>query len=398
MTAPEPPVVDGEPIETQSGRGAVSRLTLSDLPSAPSTRASRRTESRDRVRRRRQRRWRSLAVALIALLVVGGGVLLASDPLRSLAADLTAPDDFEGPGTGEVQVRVESGDTGRAIGQRLAEAGVVKTAGAFADAAAADPAAASIAPGLYALRREMSSAGALETLLDPASALSHAVTIPEGFTTARALERIAEDTDRSVEGLTAAAADPAVGLPPEAGGELEGYLFPATYEFDLESTDVQVLATMVARAGQALDAAGIPPERRREVLTTASLIQAEAGSVEDMRKVSRVIANRLAAGMALQFDTTVNYATSKGGITTTEADRATDSPYNTYKYPGLPPGPINNPGDAALAAALAPEEGPWLFFVVVDPDTGETRFATTKAEHDANVGLFRAWLRENPQG
>lgn len=375
----------------------MSRLTLSDLPSAETTRAARRTESRERQRRRRRRRWRALVVTLLALGLVGGGVVLASEPLRSLAAQLTAPDDYEGPGTGTAQVRVEDGDTGAAIGTTLADAGVVRTAEAFTDAAAADPRSAGITPGTYALRQRMSAAAALDLLLDPASLQSYSVTIPEGFTVDRALERIAAATGSSVEALTAAAADPAVGLPPEAGGQLEGYLFPATYDFDLAVTDVEVLAEMVARAGQAMDAAGVPPERRREVLTTASLVQAEAGSVEDMGKVSRVIANRLGTGMALQFDTTVNYATGKGGLTTTDEDRATDSPYNTYRYPGLPPGPINNPGDDALAAALAPEPGDWLFFVVVDPDTGETRFATTKEEHDANVELFRAWLRANPQ-
>jgi UPF0755 protein len=373
-------------------------LTLADLPSAESTRAARRAEGRDRQRRRRVRRIRAAVATLLALLVVGGGVLLASEPLRDLAASITEPDDFEGPGSGEVQVRVRTGDSGRAIGETLAAAGVVKTAGAFTDAAAADPEAASIQPGTYVLRSGMSAAAALDLLLDPASLRNYTVTIPEGFTAERALERIAEATETSVEALLAAAADPAVGLPPEAGGQLEGYLFPATYDFPLEVTEVEVLAAMVARTGQALDAAGVAPEQRRTVLTTASLVQAEAGSAEDMGKVSRVIANRLAQGQLLQFDTTVNYATDKSGLTTTDEDRATDSPYNTYLYPGLPAGPINNPGDDAIAAALVPEDGPWLFFVVVDPSTGETRFAETKAEHDANVELFRAWLRANPQG
>ena len=375
----------------------MSRLTLADLPSAESTRSARRAEGRDRQRRRRRRRLRAAVAALLALLVVGAGVVLASEQLRDIVATLTEPDDFEGPGTGEVQVRVMTGDSGRAIGETLAAAGVVKTAGAFADAAAADPDAASIQPGTYALREGMSSAAALELLLDSESLRNYTVTIPEGFTAERALERIAEATETTVEALTAAAADPAVGLPPEAGGQLEGYLFPATYDFPLEVTEVEVLARMVQRSGEALDAAQVSPEQRRTVLTKASLIQAEAGSTEDMGKVSRVIDNRLAQGRLLQFDTTVNYATDKSGLTTTDEDRNTDSPYNTYRYPGLPAGPINNPGDDAIAAALAPEEGPWLFFVVVDPDTGETRFAETEQEHAANVELFRAWLRENPQ-
>ncbi len=379
----------------EDDRPAMSRLTLSDLPSAETRRSARRTQGRDRLRRRRRRALRALVVTLVALGLLGGGVVLAADPLRDLVAQLTEPNDFEGAGTGEVQVRVEAGDTGSDIGATLAEAGVVKTAEAFVEQASTDPRASSIAPGTYALREQMSAAAALDLLLDPAALKNFSVTIPEGFTAEEALQRTAEATGTSVEALRTASADPAVGLPLEAGGSLEGYLFPATYTFDLAVTEVQVLATMVARAQQATDAAGVPAERRHEVLTIASLVQAEAGNEADMAKVSQVIANRLSTGMALQFDTTVNYATSKKGLTTSDADRATDSPYNTYLYPGLPPGPINNPGDAALAAALAPEPGDWLFFVVVDPDTGETRFAVTKEEHDANVKIFQAWYREN---
>jgi UPF0755 protein len=132
------------------------------------------------------------------------------------------------------------------------------------------------------------------------------------------------------------------------------------------------------------------------VLTKASLVQAEASTAEDMAKVARVLENRLSDGMALQLDTTVNYANGKGGITTTAEDRANPSLYNTYVHTGLPPGPISNPGEQAISAVQNPAEGPWRFFVVVDPDTGETRFAETAEQHQQNVLLFQQWLRENP--
>jgi len=134
------------------------------------------------------------------------------------------------------------------------------------------------------------------------------------------------------------------------------------------------------------------------VLTKASLVQAEASSTEDMAKVARVLENRLADGMPLQLDTTVNYANGKTGITTSAADRKNPSPYNTYVHPGLPPGAIDNPGEEALRAVLSPAPGDWRFFVVVNPDTGETRFARTGAEHHQNVLLFQQWLREHPGG
>ena len=112
--------------------------------------------------------------------------------------------------------------------------------------------------------------------------------------------------------------------------------------------------------------------------------------------MARVLENRLADGMPLQLDTTVNYANNKAGITTTDADRQNPSPYNTYVHPGLPPGPISNPGEEALRAVLNPTPGDWRFFVVVNPDTGETRFAVTADEHTKNVLLFQQWLQDHP--
>jgi UPF0755 protein len=156
------------------------------------------------------------------------------------------------------------------------------------------------------------------------------------------------------------------------------------------------LRQMVDRAVHALDDLQIPEDQRLTVVTKASLVQAEASTTEDMAKVARVLENRLADGMRLQLDTTVNYANGKGGITTSAADRANPSPYNTYVHTGLPPGAISNPGEEALRAVLAPTPGDWRFFVVVDPDTGETRFARTGEEHQQNVLLFQQWLRENP--
>jgi UPF0755 protein len=117
-----------------------------------------------------------------------------------------------------------------------------------------------------------------------------------------------------------------------------------------------------------------------------------------MPKVARVLDNRLAINMPLQLDTTVNYANGKTGLTTTDQDRANPSPYNTYLHTGLPPGAISNPGEDALRAVLTPAAGDWLYFVVVNPDTGETRFAATGEEHKANVQLFRQWLAEHPGG
>lgn len=369
----------------------MSDLSLHDLPSG----TSRRRDERARRARRRRRRRRAAVVLVVCLAVFGGGAYAVYEFVRPIVADLTAPRDYEGEGTGSVEVQVEAGSSGRAIGAVLEEAGVVRTAGAFVDAAEADPRSGQIQPGTYALRSQMSATSALELLLDPVSRVSFRIVVPEGFSAPEVFARFSEGTGIPAAEFEAAAADPSIGLPPEAGGAVEGYLFPATYDFEPDTTPVAMVTAMVTRSLQALDTVGVPVERRAEVLVRASLVEEEARNPEDFGKVARVLENRLAVGMHLQLDSTVNFATGQSGVTTTEADRATDSPYNTYLYPGLPPGPVSSPGEAAMTAVLEPTPGDWLYFVAVNPDTGETRFAVTDSEHAANVELFRQWLREN---
>ena len=348
----------------------------------------------------RARRRRNPVAILISLLVLGGlvfSIVIGGQKLIELINP--ASQDYTGQGTGEIQIRVQNGDTLSDIARTLVDADVIASVGPFVDAAEANAASVGIQPGVYGMRLQMSGQAALDQLLDPVSRLMTRVTLPEGLTVERTLARIAEETGRPVEEYQAAAADPAaLGLPAYANGQLEGFLFPATYDVEPDDAPVDLLREMVTRGTQVFAELGIPEADRLAVVTKASLVQAEAGSVEDMGKVARVLENRLSDGMALQLDTTVNYANGKGGITTTSDDRANPSPYNTYVHPGLPPGAINNPGEDALRAVLNPTQGDWRFFVVVDPDTGDTRFAVTKEEHDQNVELFRQWLRENPEG
>ncbi|MGY1746036.1 endolytic transglycosylase MltG [Blastococcus sp. SYSU D00695] len=344
---------------------------------------------------RRRRRPLAVVLSLVVLAGLVAGIVFGGKALIGLVNP--ADEDYTGAGTGSVEVRISDGDTLSDIGRTLADADVIASVGPFVAAAESEPAAMGIQPGVYGMRQQMSGAAALDLLLDPASRLFSRVTIPEGFTVARVLERLAEETETPVEELYAAAVDPvATGLPPYANGALEGWLFPATYDFEPETTPAQMLAQMVTRTVQTLDSLGVPEDQRLRVVTEASLVQAEAASPEDMAMVAQVLDNRLAIGMKLQLDTTVNYATGKAGITTTPEDRANPSPYNTYYAAGLPPGAISNPGEDALRAVLNPTPGDWLYFVVVNPDTGETRFAATAEEHAANVALFQQWLRENP--
>lgn len=371
-------------------------VVLESLDEHPQARRSRRRHDKELRRRRRRRSGKRGVVLLVALLVVGGGLLAAYTVLRPWVAELTASNDWTGQGTGSVEVVVNPGDSGRAIGKTLADAGVVKTSDAFVDAAASEPKAASIQPGTYTLRSHMSGAAALQLMLDPSSRTAERVLVREGLTAKEIAGVLSKATEQPVAEYTAALKDAdALGLPAAAKGNPEGWLFPDTYEFDTNASPAEQLSKMVAQMRKVLDELGVSSEQAPTVLTKASIVQAEGARPEDFGKIARVIENRLDAGMRLQMDSTVHYVVGKDRLTTTKEERATDSPYNTYAVTGLPPGPIGSPGKAAIQAALQPTPGDWMYFVAVNPATGETRFAVTKAEHDANVKEFQQWCRAN---
>jgi UPF0755 protein len=350
--------------------------------------------SDERVERKRRRRRSGIAV-LLSLLLVGGLIGGAFIGLRSVIADILpgeAPD-YTGDGTGQVVVEVTSGQTSRSIGVTLEEAGVVKSADAFAEAARDDARSLTIQPGFYALRLEMKASTALALLLDPASRAEGKVVLPEGTRLSRSLELIAEGSQVPLADLQAASQDPAsLGLPAWASNNLEGFVFPATYPVPPNATAQSVLRQTTERFSEAANTVSLEQRARNlgytpyEILIIASMIQAE-GIESDFGKVARVIYNRLDDGMRLQIDATVNYALNKSELALTDADLEVDSPYNTYQVTGLPPTPINSPGEAALEAALSPEPGDWIYYITVNPDTGETRFTASYEE-------FQRWKEE----
>ncbi|MEU5179712.1 endolytic transglycosylase MltG [Streptomyces longwoodensis] len=181
-------------------------------------------------------------------------------------------------------------------------------------------------------------------------------------------------------------------LPNDAGGNPEGYLFPATYPLDGRTTPQSLLSAMVDTANRRFHGAPVAAGARRTALnvyqavTVASIVQAEAGTTDEMGKVARVVFNRLARGMPLQMDSTLNYALGRSTLRTSEKDTRLDSPYNSYRRMGLPPTPIDNPGEQAMRAALDPPAGNWLYFVTVKP--GDTRFTADLKEHERNVAEF----------
>jgi UPF0755 protein len=205
-----------------------------------------------------------------------------------------------------------------------------------------------------------------------------------------------------IEDFQAAIADPAAyGVQADS---LEGWLFPAMYTFDPGVTAADVIRTMVDRTAESLDAAGVPVEDRQRVLTIASIIQREARFENDFYKVSRVIQNRLDPSNQqtyglLQMDSTAQYGYGEmhdGTVSSSQEALEDDNLWNTYVHPGLPIGPIANPGDVAIDAAMHPADGPWLYFVTVNPDTGETVFTETVQEHERYVAQWQDWCSANP--
>ena len=357
-----------------------------------------RADRRRRRRRRRVRGTRRMIVLLVALgLVVGTGAVAVS-VLWPLVTSLTASNDYIGSGSGAVSFDVNDGDASRTIGAALEKAGVVETAGAFEDAAANNPQSGSIQPGVYTLHSKMSAKSALAMLLNPVNRTVSKVTIREGLWTSEIISALSAATGRPLADYTAALKSPAsLGLPVQAGGNVEGYLFPSTYSFEPHASAAVQLQTMVAKTLDELSSLGVTPDKAQQVLTIASIVQAEGRATPDLPKVARVIENRLAKAMPLQMDSTVHFISRRRGKAgTSDAERRSASPYNTYLAAGLPPGPIDSPGLSAMQAALNPTPGPWLYFVAVNPATGETRFAVTAAAHAANVKVFLAWCQSHP--
>lgn len=382
------------------GTTAVSDIFADHAPTehAPLevTRSRRRTAGK--AARRRKRRRRTAVFVVVALLLAGGAYVVVDflAPLFHGGFSQSGVADYPGPGHGSAQVTVNPGETGTEIGAALVSARVVATQKAFTAAHTANPESASIQPGTYDLLLEMKAADAVTALLDPKRRVSYKVTVPEGLTAAQIYERVSAITTIPVAALKAAAADPATGLPAEAGGNIEGWLYPATYSFEPGSTPTSILAQMVAQTVSVLTTAGVPVDQREIVLIKASLVEREGRLPEDRPKIARAIENRLGREMKLDIDSSLAYGLGKSGTGLTLADKDSDSPFNLYKVTGLPPTPIASPGDASIAAVMNPAPGDWLFWVAVNLDTGETLFANNLADHNANVEKLREWQAAHP--
>lgn len=323
--------------------------------------------------------WARRIVALVSLGIAALMIVTSIVLLRG-SSDTT---DFAGSGAGEVSVVISRGDTLTEMGRKLQAAGVVQSAESFVNAASVDDRASTIGPGRYTLKKQMSSIAALDLMLDPVSRADSRLVLPEGLRLEQTVSTAADATNLPKSEFQKVLQDPAqLGLPDWAKDRPEGFMFPASYDLTGDETARSLLRQLVKRFNQASDDVNLETRAKDvglspyEVVIVASLLQAEVAP-QDFKKAARVIYNRLDQNMPLQLDSTVSYALGTSDIQLNADELKTNSPYNTYVRRGLPPRPINSPGEAALDAALSPAKGKWLYFVSVDPTTHETKFART---------------------
>ncbi len=346
-------------------------------------------------RPRRRFRWIAPLVALLVIVVplAVGGVYA-----YGLYQNKYHPADYSGAGTGSVVVQVTSGDSPTSLAPKLVKLGVVASSRAFVLAAEHSTNSSGLLPGFYGMHRHMKASLAYAILINPKNMVQIRVTIPEGWRLSQIVSFLGAKSGIPLSAYAKVLKDPAqLHLPGYAKGKPEGYLFPATYDVQPHETALGVLTGMVQRFNQEAANVALPVAAKQahlteaQVVIVASLVQAEGGRLSDYPKIARVIYNRLAHGMPLQLDSTVLYGLNKYGILATDKDLTSPSPYNTYKHTGLPPGPIDSPGAAAIQAVLRPAAGPWLYFVTVNPKTGLTRYTSSPAQFQQ----FRQELARN---
>jgi len=335
-----------------------------------------------------------------AILIVLGLAVIAAAGVAGLLYKRTN-EPFRGYEGTEQFVPIEPGSGTRAIGQRLIAAGVMRDDVTFRAALWRSGRARGLQAGEFRFDRAMTPAEVVDKIAR-GDVYNRRITFPEGLSI-REMARIYEQQGfGKAAAFLEAARDPAAirDIDPIAT-DLEGYLFPETYSVPRDTTAAKLVGLMAARFRQLFSAdlqqAALALELTpREAVTLASLVEEETAAPTERPIVAAVYLNRLKIGMGMQADPTVIYALQRAGRydgNLRRDDLSFDSPYNTYRYPGLPPGPIASPGLASLQAAVAPAKVDYLYFV--SRNDGSHVFARTLVEHNENVRQYQVlYFRE----
>jgi peptidoglycan lytic transglycosylase G len=307
----------------------------------------------------------------VALLVILTPLIAGGYYAYSAYQSKYHPADYAGAGASPtVTVQVKTGDSASSIGPELVSLGVIASSRALVLAAEHSTNTAGLEPGFYKLNHRMQASLAYAALLNPKDRVQLTVTIPEGKRVSQVVAILAKDTSIPQAQFQQIINNPArLGLPSYAKGKVEGYLFPATYQIQPNESALQILQAMVHRYNQEASSINLAAAATRvnltseQVMIEASMVQAEAGHPSDFARIARVIINRLANGMKLQFDSVLLYGQNKFAVNITDAEAAIPGPYNDFLNKGLPPTPISNPGNEAIEAVLHPADGNWLYFL-----------------------------------
>jgi UPF0755 protein len=365
----------------------------------------RRGRGGDRDEGRRGRGGCLIGLLVVGAVVVGGGYYLYQERFAA------APD-FSGDGNGTaVSITIPPGSTGAEVGRILKEKGIVKSVDGFV--AALTDSGGDLQAGAYQLEEEMSAETAVEWLLAPGKSGAKGLVVTEGMRNAdiyKAIDKKLKLDAGTTEKIAEEKSD-TLGLPEWAADSddikdpLEGFLFPATYPAADDTKPEDLLKDMVKRSTEIYKKHEVDTRYKEfgldsplELVTVASLVQAEGISHDDFKQMAEVIYNRLSPDNTetygkLEFDSSYNYFKNQHELDISAKDlRGIDNPYNTHYHRGLPPGPIGNPGEDAITGAMAPTDQGWYYFISLDGKT--SKFSKTYAEHEKLVQQFQKQLRE----
>ncbi|QCB97518.1 endolytic transglycosylase MltG [Arthrobacter sp. PAMC25564] len=345
---------------------------------------------------RRRRRFLALVLSLTVFVVA---IAVGAQFLKPLLGGDTVAD-YPGPGTGQVTITVPEGAGPKSVATELQDKKVIANAESFLKEFAASGGA--LSPGDFSMRQEMKNSDAVAVLLNKDKSKVMYFALSAGKRISESLQAISEGTGIPVADLKALSDAPAQFGVPAKAKNLEGFLSPGEFRFPLGTTAKDILQKLVTATLDELKAQGVTdPAKQYDVVTVASIVQAEGGQAE-YGDVAGAIYNRLKPNNTetnglIQSDATVTYGLGIRSFHIDEVQKADKSnPYNTYANPGLPAGPIGSPGKTAIDAAANPKANDYLYWVTINLDTKETKFAKTLAEHNVNVAKYNAWCDANP--
>lgn len=385
-TAPQPPPGEEDQVDEEApedGEDPTAALLLSGERTPPGVRKR---------RRRRRNIIMSVAVAIFAV-ILAGTVLVLQNVLG-----MWNPQDYPGPGEGEVTFTVQPGWGPAQIGRHLTETGIVASEELFIEAVPqVDAESKVIHPGEYEMKYKMPAVDAATILVGEAADKVNYIPIKQNVRTDAVFEQINKATGISIDELEALNQKPQEFGLKDPVKNLEGFLHPGQYRFPLDAKAKDILQQMVDATVKELTSQGVTdPAEQYKMLKIASILQAEARP-DDYRTVSGALDNRLKpdnkeTGGYLQVDSSVIYGLGQYSLQfTAEEKKDAGNPYNTYEHKGLPPTPIGSPADQAIEAAIHPEKNDYYYWVTVNTQTGETKFAKTYAEHKVYQQQFRDW-------